>query len=187
MGFSPAIAGRKTLQCHFIRQMKPLTLSSISSWHHQYFINSMHIFQAGRGSFLEFLRNLTPQVLIFSIGIVAGYKLEPTCCYPENLKQTCIFICFISIGFAAIWANCSLFIENYLISFKRIGRASKLLNSLGVSGTRNLHALIKHTWRKRRIVFIELVIVFVLVEFGLVVVLFTAVSTSVSVLKTIHG
>lgn len=147
----------------------------------------MHIFRAGRGPFLEFLRNLTSQALILSIALVAGYNLEPTCCYPENTKQTVIFISFVIIAFIAIWANCSLFIENYLISVERINRVSRLLACLGISGAQNLCATVRYTWRKQRMVFAEVVIVFILVEFGLIAVLFTAISTSAGILKAMRG
>lgn len=38
----------------------------------------MHLLNAGRATFLEFLRNLTPQALILSIAIIAGMKLDFT-------------------------------------------------------------------------------------------------------------
>lgn len=147
----------------------------------------MHILKDGRGPFLEFLRNLTPQAVLLSFALVTGYKLQPTCCHPENAKQTAIFFCFLAIWLAAAWGNSSLFIEKYLISVKRIDRASKLLIRLGVTGFRNLGALLAYAWRKQRTVFVEAVVVFVVVEFGLVVVAMSAISSATALLKLLHG
>lgn len=147
----------------------------------------MHIFNEGRAPFLEFLRNLTPQAFILTFALIAGYRLEPTCCYPENTKQTAIFLYFLSIWLVAVWANSSLFIEKYLVSVKKINRASRLLIRTGVVGLRNLKALLKHTWRKQRSVFFEAIIVFFVVEFGFVVVILAAIGSANTFIKSLHS
>jgi hypothetical protein len=147
----------------------------------------MHILKDGRAPFLEFLRNLTPQAVVLSFALVAGYKLQPTCCYPENAKRTAIFACFLLIWLTAVWANSSLFIEKYLVSVDRINRASRLLMRLGVKGFRNLGALLQYAWRNQRTVFVEAIVVFVIVEFGLVVVAMSAISSATAVVNLIHG
>jgi hypothetical protein len=146
----------------------------------------MHIFNEGRAPFLEFLRNLTPQAVLLSFAIVAGHKLRPTCCYPENAEQSLIFLCFLSIWFAAVWANSSLFIEKYLVSVKRIDRAAKLLVRKGVTGFRNLGALLIYALRKQRMVFVEAVVVFVVVEFGLVAVAISAITSATALMNLLH-
>jgi hypothetical protein len=147
----------------------------------------MHIFKEGRTSFLEFLRNLTPQAFILTFALVAGYRFEPTCCYPQNTKQTAIFICLLAVWLIAVWANSSLFIEKYLVSVERINRASRLLIRLGVVGLRNLRALLLHAWRKERSIFLETVIVFAVVEFGLVVVIISASGSATTFIKALHS
>lgn len=146
----------------------------------------MQIFKDGRAPFLEFLRNLTPQSIIFSFALVAGNKLQPTCCYPENWKQTVIFSCYLSIWFLATWANSSLFIEKYLATATNIDKASRLLKRLGVSGCSHLIALLKFSWRTERLIFIESILVFIVVEFGLVTVVLTAVSSASAFMKLLH-
>ena len=61
----------------------------------------MHILSGGRAPFLEFLRNLTPQAFLLAVALVAGFRLEPTCCHPENAKQTAIFFVFLAMWLAA--------------------------------------------------------------------------------------
>ena len=90
----------------------------------------MHLLKNGRAAFLDYLRNLTPQALLFTMAVLASNRLEPTCCYWENTGQTALFLFFMLIGFAAVWASASVFIENYLISLNPIDLESKrLLNA----------------------------------------------------------
>ena len=145
----------------------------------------MHLFKGGRAPLLDFLRNLTPQAVLLSFVLVIGSKLEPTCCFPENASNTIIFLSFLAILLAAIWSNSSLFVENYLISVKRIERASKLLKRLGVTGIINLWAILKYAWRFQRIVFVEVVVVFIVLEFGIVTVLISALNAATTLLKNI--
>lgn len=147
----------------------------------------MHIFKDGRVPFLEFLRNLTPQALVLSFALVAGNKLQPTCCYLENAKQSGIFVCFLVIWGIAAWANSSLFIEKYLVSAKPIGRASRLLIKFGVKGLANLRAVLKYAWRNERLIFVESIVVFAVVELGLVVVVLSAIGSAAALLKLLHG
>lgn len=147
----------------------------------------MHITKDGRAPFLDFLRNLTPQTLVLSFGLIAGNKLQPTCCYSENAKQTVIFFCFFVIWVLAVWANSSLFIEKYLVSVERINRAARLLIKLRVTGLRNLSTLLRYAWRNERSIFFEVVVVFVVVEFGLVVVVMSAIGSATALLKALSG
>ena len=75
----------------------------------------MHLLKNGRAAFLDYLRNLTPQVLLITMAVLASNRLDFTCCDWGNTGQTALFLFFMLIGFAAIWANASVFIENYLI------------------------------------------------------------------------
>lgn len=147
----------------------------------------MHILSGGRAPFLEFLRNLTPQAFLLAVALVAGFRLEPTCCHPENAKQTAIFFVFLAMWIAAVWANSSLFIEKYLVSVRHIDRASRLLIKLRVVGLRNLRALLVYAWRRQRMIFVEAMIVFVVVEFGLVVVTLSAIASASALAKVLHS
>lgn len=147
----------------------------------------MHILKDGRSSYLEFLRNLTPQTVVLSFALIAGYRLELSCCYSENSKQTAIFICFLAIWLLAVWANSSLFIEKHLISAERINRASRLLIRADVKGWKNLWALLRFAWHNERTIFWEATLVFIVVEFGLVVVVMSAIGAATTFLKLLHS
>jgi len=146
----------------------------------------MQIFKNGRAAYLEFLRNLTPQAVILSAALISGRNLEATCCYPENFKQTMIFLCFFSMWIAAVWANSSIFIEKYLVSVEKLNRVARTLRKLGFSGLNNMKRVAVYSWRNERMIFIEALIVFAVVEFGLVGVVFSAISTATAILKAIY-
>ena len=150
-------------------------------------LRHMHVFKGGRTAFLEFLRNLTPQVLLLSMAVIAGNRLELSCCYLENWKQTAIFLCFSAVGIAAVWANSSLFVENYLISTKRIDRASRRFLRSGVTGWRHFKVLGKYAWRKQRGFFVEAIVVSIIVEFALVAVIWSALGSGAALLRTFRG
>ncbi|MGE8449993.1 MAG: hypothetical protein ACN6OP_05070 [Pseudomonadales bacterium] len=146
----------------------------------------MQIFKNGRAPYLDFLRNLTPQAVILSVALIAGRNLEPTCCYPENFKQTVIYICFLLMWIAALWANSSIFIEKYLVSTDKLNRVARTLSKLGVKGFGNLKLVAVYSWRKERMIFVEALVVFAIVELGLVTVVFSAVSTAAAIFRAIH-
>jgi hypothetical protein len=144
----------------------------------------MHIFKEGRAPFLEFLRNLTPQTVVLSLALIAGHRLRPTCCHMDGAAETMLFVCFLVIWLASVWANSSLFIEKYLVSVKRINRASKLFVRSGFKGLKNFAILLKFTWRNQRLIFIEIIFVFVVVEFGFAAVTMSAVGSATTLLNT---
>jgi hypothetical protein len=146
----------------------------------------MHILKDGRSAYLEFLRNLTPQIVILSLALVAGHRLQPTCCYPENAKQTFIFLFILATWILALWANSSLFIKNYLVAAEKIDRASRLLIRAGVRDWRNLHLLFCFAWRNERAIFWEVIIVFTIILFGLVIVGTSAISSATTFLMMFH-
>jgi len=150
-------------------------------------IDHMHIFKDGRAPFLEFLRNLTPQAVVLSFALIAGHRLQLSCCDPGNVKLTLLWVCFSLIWFVSVWANSSLFIEKYLVSVKRIDDEAKRLSNGGVKGFRNLRALLTFAWRHERLIFLEAVFVFAVVEFGLVVVSLSGISSATAILKVLHG
>jgi hypothetical protein len=147
----------------------------------------MYLLKDGRAAYLEFLRNLTPQTIILTFALVAGYGLKPTCCYPENAKQTAIFFYLLGIWGLAFFANCSLFFERYLASVGHINRAGRLLKKRGVVGFRNLRLVMCHTWRKERIVFIEVIVVLLILEVGLLLVVLSAVGPATTFINNMHG
>lgn len=129
----------------------------------------MYLVKEGRKDFLEFLRNLTPQVMIFSLVVISGVQLDFSTIDFSRTGLTIIFWILVLLFLTAFWANTSLFIDRAVESRPSVKRAFGLL-SRKVRSFRLLRAKIVYAWRKNRIIFLEAVIIATIVEFSLVIV-----------------
>ena len=73
----------------------------------------MHILKAGKASFLEFLRNLTPQVLLATLSLLAFGNVATTRPCWENFGLTVLGAVFTIVLLLAALANSIQFIVNY--------------------------------------------------------------------------
>lgn len=143
----------------------------------------MHILNEGRSAFLEFLRNLTPQALILSIAIIAGMKLDFTRFNLSNTGPTLIFLSLILIWAMAVWSNSSIFLEKSLVAAKPVNRASRLFARQNLRGIPLMRANLVYSWRNQRVLFLELIVLMIILEFGLVVVGISAIYSASSILS----
>ena len=94
----------------------------------------MHILGAGRAAFLEFLRNLTPMVLLTSIAFVTWAQLDFSRWDPGNWKTTVIFgICLTTAALSFV-ANLWGFLDNALAFPLGLERAIRRLRLRGQCG-----------------------------------------------------
>ena len=142
----------------------------------------MFILGAGRKAFLEFLRNLTPQILFFSLGFVGGSKLVIPSFDLSNAGQTIICFVFLGIAVCAAWANGSLFLSESITALNLRSGLPTLDRSAGP--IRLVRTNAQFIWSKRWSI-LEVIIVLVIVEFGFVVVTFSAISAASSFLKSL--
>lgn len=127
----------------------------------------------GRPAFLEFLRNLTPQILLLSLALLVGRKLDFSTFDWSNSTPTLIFFTFLIISLMAAWANATLFIEKF-VPLKRVGRKFRLVSKKCTFKNR---ARINIVWKKKW-VFLEGILIFMLVEFCLAGVFVSAIATA---------
>ncbi|MGJ7531258.1 hypothetical protein [Variovorax sp. GB1P17] len=146
----------------------------------------MYILKDGRAAFLEFLRNLSPQVLLLTIAAISSHRLTFTCCYVSNIKATLLAICFYAVWGAAVWANATMFIKNSLVPAKKFDDESRLLAYAGVRGWRNMRTVLAFAWRSDPWVFVEILSIAVVVEVAMVVVMLMAIGSANSFLKMIQ-
>jgi hypothetical protein len=127
-----------------------------------------HILTDGRAPFLEFLRNLTPQVILLAVGLRLGAKLHPFNWDPSNWQATSLFIVVIAIWLAAVYANTTTFIEKYLeAASKPIEDESKRLFKDGVNGPRHIWEIMKFSFKNQKSIFFEMIILVGTIEVGL--------------------
>lgn len=145
------------------------------------------IFSYARGPFLEFLRNLTPQILLFSIAIIMGSKLDLTKFDLDNTWNTLPFIFFIGTFFAAAVANMFMFIEGSCRSLTGIDEESKRLRSEGINGLAYLKELGVLLFKKSKLLFFEVAVALLVVQVGFLAVFITSIQAATNLYVTIHG
>ena len=134
----------------------------------------MFILNEGRGAFLEFLRNLTPQILLLSLCFFMGSKLNFSQIDFNNSTPTFIFFVFLCLAILAGWVNASIFMERF-IPIARVRRAMGLIGKKKVNKKTRMKLF--YVLRKK-MVFFEGVIIILTVEFGLAGVLISAIATA---------
>jgi hypothetical protein len=67
----------------------------------------------GRGPFLEYLRNLGPQTVLFALALLSANDLQLRCCYLTNAFETAVAAAFFVLFALAWWANTSLLLDRY--------------------------------------------------------------------------
>ncbi|WP_143054450.1 hypothetical protein [Massilia timonae] len=146
----------------------------------------MFILNDGRGAFLEFLRNLTPQTLLLSIAFVVGARLDLEKFDLENFEQPLIFYAFLLFAGLAGWANCAQFLEKSFFHLDRVKRATKTFRKLGYCGQRLFISTLKYAAKRKPGVFVEVVVVLGVLELGQVALFFAAMSSASAILLNLQ-
>ncbi|AYF20052.1 hypothetical protein ACJO2A_23445 [Vibrio parahaemolyticus] len=133
----------------------------------------MKFIRSGRKHYLEFLRNLTPQVLLLSFALTVGSRLNFGVFDLSNWLPTAIFFVLLIAFLSAFYANCCQFVAGVYGDFGRwsdkIGRAAA---SNGRAGRRRIMFIICALWRYKKIVFLEVIFIvfFIQIAFSIVTV-----------------
>lgn len=140
----------------------------------------MYLTGRGRKPFLEFLRNLTPQAVMLSISLVAFLKLREFGVHFDNSTFARVFtgvFCFAMFAIAA-YANASCLLED-AFKIEEIRKPEKLTVR---QQFKSIADKVLKAWRSSRFLFVEIFVMTLVVEFGLIVVLYMAI---VSALKMV--
>lgn len=146
----------------------------------------MFFLTSGRVHLLEFLRNLGPQAVLLSLGLLAGIKLDFGKIDLSNWFATGLFWMFILIFCLCAYANISLFIERCVGARTRLAKYKGRLRQLHVRGFPHTYHAMKFTWQHERIFFLELTVLAVVLEFGLSSMLMTAITSTLSIYKILQ-
>lgn len=145
------------------------------------------ILTTGKGPFLEFLRNLTPQILLFSVALVLTVKLDLNKVDLENWRATLPFLAMISIFVCAAMANVLNFIEASCRSFSPIDEESKRLKKEGITGFRHFNIIWKMLWKKSKWAIVEMLIAIFVVQVGWGAVIVASITSAAKLYMTMHG
>lgn len=139
----------------------------------------MHLLNEGKESFLEFLRNLGPQIIILVVTIILLAKIEKTTAPGEWYKQLALLVVLGTTFGLAFLANLNNFIEKFTATVPEF----KTHERSGEIGPRDRMKLL---WSTRKSFFLELVIVMAIIEVSLVAVILSSIATSVGALNNLH-
>ncbi|MEF2266842.1 hypothetical protein V3C40_08610 [Janthinobacterium sp. LS2A] len=134
----------------------------------------MFILKDGRAFFLEFLRNLTPQILLLSLAFLLGGKLDFAKFDFNNLTSTLAFFFFLLLFGLAAYVNISLYMEKFY-PIKRFNRGVRLIGAR--SGVNKLNINLIY-FRKNGLVFLEGMFVMLTIECTLAGVFVSAIATA---------
>lgn len=107
---------------------------------------------ASRKHYLEFLRNLTPQILLASLAWMLALKLNFKVIDFGNAVPTAGFFIYLTAFGWAFWANATLFLENLFPEFIEWRKTKEgALTSAGVRGWRFLSVFLRDVLKHRPI------------------------------------
>lgn len=143
----------------------------------------MHLLGRGRSAFLEFLRNLTPMVLLASIAFVAWAQLDFAHIDVSNWRTTMVFwVCLLTASLS-LAANLIGFLESAFAFPLGLERAIRRLRLRGHSTSILLWALLKLTVRARPFAFVEAAIAVAVIYAAMIAAITSAGSVAVAALK----
>lgn len=126
----------------------------------------------GRKAFLEFLRNLTPQILFLTLSLVVGSKLDLSKFQIDasGFGNALPFAVCLLIFFGAAIANMSMFIESALTSTERLKTETEAIEKKGLKGLVLIWALLCTAWKHNKLAFFQLALSLLIIEFAFVAV-----------------
>ena len=129
----------------------------------------------GNRHLLEFLRNLTPQVLLLSSALIL-YVI-----WRKNSDAYAYFILFIGISalsIVALIANMNNFLDNAFSHSTDIAAERDRLKADSIHGASRIRLILRYIWKERRGTLVEFGIVLAFIYGAIFSILITAVVTA---------
>lgn len=135
-----------------------------------------------RRAFLEFLRNLTPQILFLTMALVSSSNLElkEFDLSASGLWRTLPFALCIFIFLGSAMANVGLFIDSAVTSSPELDKRAGEIKSTDVSTWKRTWLLLFAAWKYNKSAFFQIILVMAICEVAFVVVYIVAVQGAIS-------
>ncbi|MGE8099699.1 hypothetical protein [Pseudomonas fluorescens] len=135
----------------------------------------------GKRALLEFLRNLTPQILFLTLAIIFSTKLDlETFDFSfEGVKRSFAFVMCLLVFIGAWVANMSSFIESVLKSPEELEKIAAEIRCQKIAFWKRTWMLFCANCRCNKLVFFEVALVVVITHIALGAVFFSAVQSAV--------
>lgn len=141
-----------------------------------------------RGAYLNFLRNLTPQIFLLSLALILGRKLDFSRFDINNVPLTFAFFIFLGLFLLSFIANASLFYEEAFAELTAWRKEKHIqLKSENYKGFPYFGAMTLAVWKERRVEFIIAALFPTLMQFIFAGVVGVAVISTINMLHSIHG
>lgn len=134
-----------------------------------------------RRAFLEFLRNLTPQILFLTVALVIGTEVNLHDFQPNvaGIKNVVSYFLCLAVLLAAYYANTTSFFDTCYLLLPKRETESPDNKELQPKGWKK----ISNFWRKSKAIFLLAMLILVVSSSGLVAVALTAKHGAVAVVK----
>lgn len=147
----------------------------------------MHIFEEGRKAFLEFLRNLTPQIVLLALAFAVGSRINFSKFDLGNVPTTVFFFALIALAIAGMAANSINFLSEYCISLEKLDNAIKAkLGPDRVAIFCWAGIVLAEAWKLKRRLAVEIVVALVAINTVMLGVVIGAMFQGAGFLKNIH-
>lgn len=147
----------------------------------------LQLLNDGRAHYLEFLRNLTPQIILFSVTLLLMVKLDFTRFDFNNKLPTALFLFLLGAFALAFYANATLFYERCFADLlKWRSDLSASLRAQEIKGHRLFFAKLHAIWKERLIEVLEVMVVFWFFQIALAVVMAMSLHSASSILQGAH-
>lgn len=142
----------------------------------------------GRNYYLEFLRNLTPQVMLFTIALLGMHKLDINRIDFGNFWATAITFFFLGSFILAFYANSTLFYENCFSDLRKWrSDLNKQLTEKNITGYKRLVAKLQAAWNERFIEYLEAFTVLFFFQFAFAAIIVMSVNAAYGIWKATHS
>lgn len=135
-----------------------------------------------RRAFLEFLRNLTPQILFLTLAFIFGVKLDLTRLdlSSQGIANAAPSVMCLIVFLGATFANLSLFIDAAITSNVALDQRVEAIKQEHLKAWKRTAKLICAAWKHNKPAFFQLFLVVIIVEVALVAVLMAAIQGAVA-------
>jgi hypothetical protein len=131
----------------------------------------------GRKAFLEFLRNLTPQILFLTLSLIWWTKIDLTTAdfNMAGFAKVLPFAMCLLVFLAAMIANMGLFIDSAITSTPALDVQVETINSKKMRAWERTGRLLFAAWKHNKPAFFQVILVLAICEISLTVVFIAAI------------
>ena len=143
----------------------------------------MILFNEGQRPLMEFLRNLTPQVLLGSTALLLGIRLDFGKWDLSNWFNTLAFFLCVALTLVAFFVNMNLFLDALINSLDSYSRVARRLRRRGSTPRTAVCGTLKVMFRERRWLWLDFLASVAIVVIGLTAISFAMLNAVKAALR----